>query len=47
MSYYTDYVAGGGGGGGGSSYAERSAKNVSIIPGGASRGNGKIIIAWK
>jgi hypothetical protein len=37
---------GGGGGGGGSSFAEPSATNVKDVRGGASAGNGSVIIYW-
>jgi hypothetical protein len=43
----TSAVGGGGGGGGGSSFIERSATHVKNIRGGASAGNGKIVISWQ
>jgi hypothetical protein len=46
IGYGRTGIASGGGGGGGSSYAERSAQNVSIQSGRGSTGNGLITISW-
>ncbi|HEY6487278.1 MAG TPA: glycine-rich protein [Candidatus Cybelea sp.] len=42
----TSGVGGGGGGGGGSSFVEPSATNVTDVRGGASQGDGSVIIYW-
>lgn len=42
----TSGFGGGGGGGGGSSYVEPSATNVRNTQGGASNGNGRVVISW-
>jgi hypothetical protein len=42
----TSGVGGGGGGGGGSSYVEATATHVKTADGGATNGNGRIVISW-
>jgi hypothetical protein len=43
----TSGSGGGGGGGGGSSYIEPSATHVTNTQGGASSGNGRVVISWR
>jgi hypothetical protein len=42
----TSYFGSGGGGGGGANFVESKATGVSSVRGGASRGNGQIVLSW-